>query len=69
MAASLNISGKEGRIDHLPHGAKIVKIGPVDTEIAFLREKKIKKKKKKLRKVKYYYYYYSHSIAGSKPMQ
>jgi len=34
---------------YLPFGEKIVKIGPVDTEIALLRVKK----KKKLQKVKY----------------
>jgi len=46
MATSLKISEKEGRIDHpsaiqyLPYGAKIVKIGPADPEIALLTLKK-----------------------------
>jgi len=49
MATSLKISKKRrtyrsSAIQYLPYGAKIVKIGPVDTEIALL----IVKKKKKL---------------------
>jgi len=40
---------QENSRKYLPFGEKIVKIGPVDTEIALLRVKK----KKKLRKVKY----------------
>ena len=39
---------EENSRKYLPFGEKIVKIGPVDTELALLRVKK-----KKLRKVKY----------------
>jgi len=53
MATSLeelekNGPDQENSRKYLPFGEKIVKIGPVDTEIALLRVKK-----KKLRKVKY----------------
>jgi len=44
MATSLKISKKEGRIDHLQFNtyirAKLVKIGPVDPEILYLRVNK-----------------------------
>jgi len=54
MVTSLKISEKEGWIDHLPFsGAKIVKIGPVDTALALLIVKKNKEKKKKLSQSKY----------------
>jgi len=53
MATSLKILEKEGPIDHaiqyLPYGAKIVKIGQVDPEIALLSLKK----RKKLTQAKY----------------
>jgi len=35
---------QENSRKYLPFGEKIVKIGPVDTEIALLKEKKLKKK-------------------------
>jgi len=44
-----NGSDQENSRNYLPFGKKIVKIGPVDTEIALL----IAKKKKKLTQAKY----------------
>ena len=46
---------QENSRKYLPFGEKIVKIGPVDTEIALLMVKKINKetKKKKLTQAKY----------------
>jgi len=54
MATSLEESEKlagtgpyqENSRKYLPFGEKVVKIGPVDTEIAFLIVKKIKKKRR-----------------------
>jgi len=56
MATSIKISKKRrtyrsSAIQYLPYGAKIVKIGPVDTEMALLIVKK--NKKKKLTQAKY----------------
>jgi len=57
MATSLEESEKldrENSCKYVPFGEKIMKIGPVDTEIALLIVKKdVKNQKKKLRKVKY----------------
>jgi len=38
MATSLEESEKEVKIDHLPLGEKLAKIGPVNPEIPLLRE-------------------------------
>jgi len=52
MATSLEESEKLDLIEKTHFGEKIVKVGPVCTEIALLRVKKINKKQKS-RKVKY----------------
>jgi len=45
-------TGLGAEVSHDPFGEKIVKIGPVDTEIALLTLKKNKEKKKKLTQTK-----------------